>query len=550
MKLAIAAIGILLISTVAFSATIYVPDHYPTIQAAINASVNGDTIIVRPGTYYEHITIDGKSIVVKSELGPDVTIIDGSGYSTGVVFSQGVTTSTVLDGFTIRNFNQSGIRCSLSGSTIVNNIIEHCIADEGGGIYCDRATAVIRNNRISHCEADPTLTDARGGGIFCVNSTVSLKGNVVEYNKAASSSWMTCGGGISLRYTEAIIEDNVIFGNEARCRGWNYYGDCYGGGLCAEESTVRCKGNRISCNTVEAYCGAAGGAGIAYYQSGGMIENNVITANRSPFRGGGIYCKFGPPVRITNNIVFENFAVIGGGILCYYNRSIITNNTIVGNGSSSSQGGGIESTGSHYPAVTNTILWKNAPNQMDGISQVNFCNVMGGWAGTGNIDADPHFADPAKNDYHLAWNSPCRDTGANHSVPKFYDFEGDPRIAGGTIDMGADEFYYHLYSLGDVLPGSPIDIKVVGIPGLPALLALGTGIQDPPQSTPHGDLWLKLPLAKSWPLGPIPSTGIFTHTGTVPSGWPMGSEHPLQALVGPWGGGATRLTNLHVLEVE
>ena len=44
------------------AATIYVPDDYPTIQDAINASVNDDTIIVRPGTYVENLDFLGKAI--------------------------------------------------------------------------------------------------------------------------------------------------------------------------------------------------------------------------------------------------------------------------------------------------------------------------------------------------------------------------------------------------------------------------------------------------------------------------------------------------------
>jgi len=51
-------------------AVIYVPDDEPTIQDAIDSAANGDTIIVRPGTYVERIDFDGKGIAVVSENGP------------------------------------------------------------------------------------------------------------------------------------------------------------------------------------------------------------------------------------------------------------------------------------------------------------------------------------------------------------------------------------------------------------------------------------------------------------------------------------------------
>ena len=59
--------------------TIRVPLDYPTIQSAINASANGDTVLVAPGTYAENINFSGKAITVTSEGGPEVTLIDEIG---------------------------------------------------------------------------------------------------------------------------------------------------------------------------------------------------------------------------------------------------------------------------------------------------------------------------------------------------------------------------------------------------------------------------------------------------------------------------------------
>lgn len=55
----------------AYSRDIYIPQDYPRIQAGIDASVNGDNVIVFPGTYNELIDFKGKAITLKSSDGPD-----------------------------------------------------------------------------------------------------------------------------------------------------------------------------------------------------------------------------------------------------------------------------------------------------------------------------------------------------------------------------------------------------------------------------------------------------------------------------------------------
>src|SRR5947209_14018498 len=85
------------------AATINVPAGQPTIQAAINAAVNGDTVQVAPGTYKENINFMGKAITVTSSAGPQTTTIDGGQKGSVVVFQTNEGLASVLQGFTITN---------------------------------------------------------------------------------------------------------------------------------------------------------------------------------------------------------------------------------------------------------------------------------------------------------------------------------------------------------------------------------------------------------------------------------------------------------------
>ena len=172
--------------------------------------------------------------------------------------------------------------------------------------------------------------------------------------------------------------------------------------------------------------------------------------------------------------------------------------------------------------------------------------------GPGVFDKDPLFVEPSAHDLHLTWNSPCRNRGDNF-VPgvTVEDGEEDPRIAEGRIDIGADEFFPHLYHLRKVIPGQSIHIRLIADPGTdPARLAMSTSMVDPPRPTLFGDLYLVLPSDWREDIGPVPANGVLIYPFNVPAAWVAGEEYYFQALLGPIMDPRSELTNLMTLLVE
>ena len=128
----------------------YVPDDYPTIQAAISAAADGDRICVRAGTYFETLDFGGTDVLVYGEGGAAGTTIDATGMTGPAVrFATGESAAATLQGFTVRG---GGGEMEEDGSYTVD--VDYCSGsgppttfDEwcGGGIYANGAS--------------PTLTD-------------------------------------------------------------------------------------------------------------------------------------------------------------------------------------------------------------------------------------------------------------------------------------------------------------------------------------------------------------------------------------------------------
>ncbi len=181
----------LLISHTLFSQIITVKQDgtgdFTTIQEGINASVDGDTVLVYPGIYFENILYGGKEIILASlylttqdKSYVNNTIIDGNQNGSCVRMMSGEDEGTVLCGFTIQN-----------GTGYTEDMI-------GGGLYIKNSSIVIKFCIIKENFAH------YGGGIYCTNSNITLIGSLIAYN------WgFRIGGGIALINNTVICFDTI-----------------------------------------------------------------------------------------------------------------------------------------------------------------------------------------------------------------------------------------------------------------------------------------------------------------------------------------------------
>ncbi|MCD6161788.1 MAG: hypothetical protein J7K40_05170 [candidate division Zixibacteria bacterium] len=154
---------------------IEVPEDYSTIQAGIDASLDGDTVLVEPYTYFENIKFNGHNLMLGSlflTTGDtsyiSQTIIDGNSSGSVITCDSSENITVTITGFKIQNgvgnISGGGIFCYCSDPTITHNIISENGAVYGGGICCVCSNPKIFNNIISG------NSSFYGGGIFCYDS--------------------------------------------------------------------------------------------------------------------------------------------------------------------------------------------------------------------------------------------------------------------------------------------------------------------------------------------------------------------------------------------
>jgi parallel beta-helix repeat protein len=242
---------------------IYVPDNYPTIQAAVDAASPGDTIIVRDGTYMEHVTVT-KTLTLQSENGAQSTIINAQRQGSPIEIQA---SSCVIDGFTVTQgflgFSDAGIKVKYY--TGGNNVIKNNIAYGNTiGIYAQKTS----NNLI----INNTVYDNDYRGIDCC---VEHDDYIVDNRVYSNNEFGIILSGSS----DTLVEGNIIYSHD----------DLYfGAGIWIDGSGNIVGRNALSQNTV--------GIGVES-GSGNVVIGNNITSNAN-----GIVYNPG----VSNNLLFLN----------------------------------------------------------------------------------------------------------------------------------------------------------------------------------------------------------------------------------------------------
>ena len=442
------AVGILGTIPATAANVLNVPGAYPTIQAAIDASTNGDTVMVASGTYFENIDFKGKLISVQSAQGPSVTTIDGGNLAPVVNFSTNETAAAVIQGFTLQHGNATGayayegagIHINGASPTVVGNVVmANTSCANGVGISIASASPIIRDNNISGNTKQPGCSGQNGGGIY-----IRGAGSAQIIHNSLTNNTTDFGGAISLFAAGTpTLFDNTISGNGAEYAGGGIY---------------------------------------AVNQSDANIVQNLITGNRSPVSGAGLYIS--PPsgtrgALLVNNTIAGNFGGDSSLFLGGFDAQVQLFNNVV-------------AAASTVPAVLCDTTYSTTPPVFDhndlfnsaGPAASGSCAQVVGT--TGNISADPKFA--ASGDFHLQPSSPAIDAG-NNGAPALpgTDLDGQPRVSGVAVDQGAYEFQQPLVvtmsSVAGAVEGVAFSAVVANFTGgagpFTATIAWGDGQTSP-----------------------------------------------------------------------
>ncbi len=362
---------------------ILVPADQLTIQAGIDAAVDGDTVMVADGTYTgdgnRDINFLGKAITVMSENGPETCIIDCEGTEgmnhRGFRFNNQESETSVLNGLSIQNGDThdlaegGGILCWGSSPTITNcNLSYNRSKYRGGGIACsESASPTISNCIISHNMAYPV----GGGGIYCQNNSNPLITNCIITNQNS-------GGGIQIYESSPTIVGCTI--------SMNNRGGIDIGGVDSSPEIIDCI---ITNNNRSGDFGRGGGVLITYCSNlGPVLQNCIISENSSSHAGGGIAIRcLNSKTYLLQDCVISGNTTEGNGGGLYIGRTAdtIVNRCVIENNTAENGGGVYTDSESKMLLDHCSIIGNTAENNGGGIYNTGIESVIYSSLISGNV---------------------------------------------------------------------------------------------------------------------------------------------------------------------
>ncbi len=395
-----------------------VPGQFPTIQSAVDASVDGDVIVLANGVYSGDgnwdVHFGGRSITVKSQSGPGNCTIDLEDLQTG------------LPRRAFHLQENEPATAAIRGLTIVNGR-----AQFGGAIYCENNASPV----ISNCVFMRNRADEDGGAISLREGAALVCDCWFEDNECSISGClqmrhccgMGIGGAIALIDTNATVTRCVIVGNRSNGSGGGIGVDTFDP---FDPPPPAAFSPTISdCIVARNRAIAGDGGGAACYAGTPVFRNCTFVAGRSACPGGGLAAVFDVDVRVRNCIFYMSDGGFSGDeMTTEFGAQLTVDESMVAGGHDG------------VLIVPNAqLIW--GPNNVDGnpliVAEPN-AGEDGLWATN----------DDFPGDYRLSAASPCIDAviGGTGSIPWQRDVFGNVRRWDGDgdglarTDRGAHEF--------------------------------------------------------------------------------------------------------------
>lgn len=284
-------------------------DPYCTIQAALDASLDDDLILVSPGQYTECVIIEMRQVILRATAGPTQTTIHAGGQGSALTFRNPNGTEPEIEGFTISGGTGTDGR---GGGVYIDNAsptLRDCIitnnhtAGRGGGIYARNLSDLT----MIACGVTANSSQIDGGGLFQTGGELDLSQCSLTYNIAADN-----GGGIYIR-------NNVAASVKGSHIGWNLCQLQDGAGLYTEESDIQV----FKCIFQRNFSWRNGSGLALNNNTTGQITSSLIIGNRA-FRDGGAFFLNASQIDLINTDLIQNSCGNNGGGISACNNSALT----------------------------------------------------------------------------------------------------------------------------------------------------------------------------------------------------------------------------------